>query len=244
MKPQTRSSWTTVAAALLAGAEFLNPKLLPLAIFLLLIGMALGWAYIVRIPHWLTGAAIVVASGTLALIAINLATGAPFLRFIAVALALTTIASLAAEVFNPSPRGRVVATAAGMTTGGAIAASGAAWLASSKTVGAGSLVIAGAIAITVAAICSTLTANGGLNTVLAMVTGTGVGALLGTFMDPVTWYAGAVVGAGCAASVVLVSEMYRRQPPPPNAWAGISAAIAPVLIAGVLVYIGGRLLVG
>ena len=79
---------------------------------------------------------------------------------------------------------------------------------------------------------------------LTFLFGIGAGAGLGFVFPQMGWYGGMLVGAMAAASVVLIHELYRREPRPRSAWAGIASGIVPVLFAGVLVYLAGRLLVG
>jgi hypothetical protein len=89
-----------------------------------------------------------------------------------------------------------------------------------------------------------LTSRANVNGIVAVVAAGAVGAGLGFLFDTLTEVGGLLVGLVAAASVLIIAEMARREPAPRNAWAGITSGVAPVLIAGALVYIGGRLLVG
>ena len=79
---------------------------------------------------------------------------------------------------------------------------------------------------------------------IALGLGTITGGVMGYFFPALPWYSGVLIGLVCAVAAVLIQELYRREPRPRGWWPGIAAGVAPVLVAGALVYIAGRLLVG
>ncbi len=244
MAPTSRASITAVAAALVAGSGYLGPRYLAVAVLVLAIAMAIGWSGLVHVGHRWTTAAIVGGGGALALIAVALGRSEPYLRFIAVALAAVTVAALVAQVLFPSPRGHVLSAVAGTAAGGAISTAGAAWVAAVRTPGSEDLVVAGAVTLAMAAVFSAATRNPGINAALTFTLGAGAGAAMGLLFPSLSWYGGILTGLMTGAAVVLMGELNRREPRPRSRWAGISSAIAPVLIAGTLVYLAGRLLIG
>jgi hypothetical protein len=161
-----------------------------------------------------------------------------------VALAASAVAALALEVLHPSPPGQVVTAVASTVSGATIAASGAAWIAAARTPGSENLVVAGAAALFMAAIASTLTSIMWINTILAITLGTGIGAASGSVFPSIEWYGGALVGLLCACAFISIHELTRRDVANRNPLAAISSGITSVTIAGTLVYIGGRILVG
>ncbi len=244
MNPTTRATVTFATAAALAAGGFFGAQVLAVGVLAAVFVLAIGWPLLTWTPHWLTGSAIVLAGGALATVGVLLGTREPFLRHMVVALAMTTIAALVIEVLRPSPPGQVVTAVAGTVTGATVAASGAAWIAAARTPGAEELVIAGAAALAVAALASAATSRMSLNVLLALTLGSGAGAASGYFFETIEWYGGALVGLLCAAAVVTVHELTRRDIANTSQLAGIAAGITPVTVAGTLVYIGGRILVG
>ncbi|WP_062131050.1 hypothetical protein [Demequina aestuarii] len=244
MNPTTRATITAVAASVVAATGYLGTRYLALGILVVVIAAAIGWPLLTRVSRPWVSTAIIVLGGTVALVAVLLGRNEPYLRYMVVAVAAITIASLLAEVVFPSSPGRAVTSVAATASGGAVAASGAAWVASNRTPGAEELVVLGAATLAVAAIASVLTHHATVNTVFALVLGTGAGFGMGYIFDSIPWYGGILVGLASGASVVLLAELYRREPRPRNPWAGIASGVTPVLVAGVLVYLGGRLLVG
>lgn len=244
MNPTTRASITAVCAAVVAGTGFLGPRWLGLGIAALIVLFASGWPELTRVPHRRVSAGVVGIGGLLALGTVVIGDSEPYLRYMVIAIAIIVIASLATELFVPSPPGRAAGAVASTAAGGTIAATGAAWLAGGRTLGAEDLVVASAAAIALAAVGSVITHHGTVNAVIAFVLGIGAGTALGYVFDSLPWFVGTVVGGIAAASVVLMNELARREPPPTSVWAGIASGVTPVLAIGALVYLGGTLLVG
>ncbi|WP_297081858.1 hypothetical protein [uncultured Demequina sp.] len=244
MNPTTRATITAVAASVIAGTGIFGTRYLALGVFVVMAGFAVGWPVLTRVSRRWISTGIIGVGSIVGLGAVVLGRDEPYLRYMAVAIAGIVVVALVSEVFFPSAPGRAVTSVAATASGGAIAASGAAWVASNRTVGAEDLVVAGAAALAIAAVASVLTHHATVNTVLALVLGAGSGALTGWLFDSITWYGGILVGLAAGISVVLLAEMYRREPRPHSVWAGIASGVTPVLVAGVLVYLGGRLLIG
>lgn len=244
MNPTTRATITAVAASVVAATGYLGTRYLAIGALAVMLALAVGWPVLTRVSrHWVS-TAIVALGGTVALVAVVLGRNEPYLRYMVVAVAGIIMAALLAEVAFPSSPGRAVTSVAATASGGALAASGAAWVASSRTPGAEELVVLGAATLAVAAIASVLTSHATVNTITSLVLGTGAGFGLGYLFNSIPWYGGILVGLSSGASVVLLAELYRREPRPRDVWAGIASGVTPVLVAGVLVYLGGRLLVG
>ncbi|WP_084039159.1 hypothetical protein [Demequina sp. NBRC 110053] len=244
MNPTTRATITAVAAAVIAVGGFLGTRYLALSALVIMAAFAVGWPVLARVSRRWVSTAIVASGSVLALGAVVLGRQEPYLRYMVVAVAAIVVAALVAEVFLPSPQGRAVTAVAATAAGGAIAAAGAAWVASSRTPGDEDLIVTGAAALALAAVASVVTRNATVNTVGALVLAAASGGATGYVFESITWYGGILVGVAAGVAVVLVAELYRREPRPHSVWAGIASAVTPVLVAGALVYLGGRLLVG
>ena len=244
MIPSTRATITAVAAAVIAVTGYLGTRYLAAGVLACIVATAWGYPSLMRVTRPRVTTVIIIGGGILALVAVVLGRTAPYLRYMTVAVAAVTVAALAAEVFFPTGPGRAVTYVSATAAGGAIVASGAAWVAVSRTGGAEDLVVCGGAALAVAAIASVLTTHPTVNTVGALALGTITGGVMGWFFPTLPWYAGLLIGLMCAVAAVLIQELYRREPRPRGWWPGIAAGIAPVLVAGALVYIAGRLLIG
>ncbi|WP_062209881.1 hypothetical protein [Demequina oxidasica] len=244
MIPTTRATITASAAAVIAATGYLGTKYLAGGILLCVLALAWGWPHLAHVSRTTVSSIVIAGGGALAIFAVALGRSEPYLRYMVIAVAAVTIAALASEIFFASQRGHAVTSVAGTAAGGAIATSGAAWLAANRTVGAEDLVVAGGTVLAVAAVAAVLTTNGNVNAVLTILLGTGAGSGMGHLLPSMSWWGGSLVGLSCAVTVVLTNELYRREPRPRTHMAGIASGITPVLVAGMLVYLGGRLLVG
>jgi hypothetical protein len=244
MNPSTRATAAAVSAAAVASAGVFGPRWLALALLAITFFLAIGWPALTWTPHLIVGSAVVLGSGAIAMVGVLLGRDEPFLRHMVPALAAAVVGALILEVLRPSPPGQVLTAVASTVAGATVAASGAAWIASARTPGAEDLVVAGAAALFVAAIVSTLTSKMIINTVAAVVLGTAMGAATGTVFPSIEWYGGALVGLLCACSFVIFHELTRRDVGNRSTLAAIASGITPVTVAGSLVYIGGRILVG
>lgn len=244
MNPSTRATATFAAATVVAVAGFYGTRFLALGVSALIAVAAFGWPRLLRVYRRKVSTIIIAASGALSVVTVVLGRGEPYLRYAVAAMAAATLLSLSAELFFPSPPGRAVTSVTGMMSGALVAVSAGAWVAANRTPGAADLVVAGAAAIAVAGLAAVMTKHETVNAVIALVIGTGTGAGLGQLFNSISWAGGALVGAVGAASVVIVTELATREPAPRHALAAIASGITPVLAAGVLVYLSGRLLVG
>jgi hypothetical protein len=244
MNPSTRATAAAVSAAALAGAGVFGPRWLGVAVLAISFALALGWPALTWAPQVVLGSVVVLASGAVATIGVLLGRDEPFLRHVVVALAAAVVGALVLEVVHPSRPGQVLTGIASTVSGATVAASGAAWIAAARTPGAEDLVVAGAAALFVAAVVSTLTSHMAINVIAAVVLGTAIGVSSGSVFPSIEWYGGGLVGLLCACSFVTVHELVRRDATNTSQLAAVASGIMPVTIAGTLVYIGGRILVG
>ncbi len=244
MNPWTRATVAAASAALIAAAGYFGFRWLAVAVLFLSFILAIGWPVLSWTPHWIAGSIVTLGTGALAVVGVLLGRDEPYLRHMVIALAAGVIAALVIEVIRPSPTGQVVTAVAGTVSGAAVAASGAAWIATARTPGAEDLVVAGAVALAISAVASVLTPRMGINVVIAIVLSVAVGIGSASIFPSIEWYGGALVGLLAALSFIALHELTRREVANTSIWAGIASGVAPVTVGGALVYIGGRILVG
>lgn len=244
MNPLTRATATTGAAAVVAVTGFLGTRYLAIGVSALIAVAAFGWPRLLRVYRRRVSTVIIGTSGVISVLAIGLGRDQPYLRYGVAAAGAAVLLALAAEVFFPSPPGRAVTSVTGMMAGAMVAVSAGAWVAAMRTPGASDLVVAGAASLAITGIASVLTSKPGLNATIALTLGTAAGGAMGLLFNSVGWPGGALVGFVAASAVLIVSELTYREPAPRHFFASVASGITPVLAAGVLVYLGGRLLVG
>jgi len=244
VNPLTRATATTGAAAVVAVTGFLGTRYLAIGVSALIALAAFGWPRLLRVYRRRVSTVIIGTSGAISVLAIGLGRNEPYLRYGVAAAGAAVLLALAAEVFFPSPPGRAVTSVTGMMAGAMVAVSAGAWVAAMRTPGASDLVVAGAASLAITGIASVLTSKPGVNAAIALTLGTAAGGAMGLLFNSVGWPGGALVGFVAASAVLIVSELTYREPAPRHFFASVASGITPVLAAGVLVYLGGRLLVG
>jgi len=244
VNPLTRATATTGAAAVVAVTGFLGTRYLAIGVSALIALAAFGWPRLLRVYRRRVSTVIIGTSGAISVLAIGLGRNEPYLRYGVAAAGAAVLLALAAEVFFPSPPGRAVTSVTGMMAGAMVAVSAGAWVAAIRTPGASDLVVAGAASLAITGIASVLTSKPGVNAAIALTLGTAAGGAMGLLFNSVGWPGGALVGFVAASAVLIVSELTYREPAPRHFFASVASGITPVLAAGVLVYLGGRLLVG
>jgi len=244
VNPLTRATATTAASAVIAVTGLMGTRYLAIGVSLLIALAAFGWPRLLRVYRRRVSTVIIAASGALSVVTIGIGRDEPYLRYGVAAAGAAVLLALSAEVFFPSPKGRAVTSVTGVMAGAIVAVSAGAWVAAARTPGASDLVVAGACALAITGIASVITSNATVNAIASLTLGTGAGAAMGIVFDSIGWQGGALVGFIAAASVLTVTELTQREPAPRHFLAAIASGITPVLAAGILVYLGGRLLVG
>jgi len=244
VNPLTRAAGTVAAAIVIAGTALLGTRYLAAGVGALVVVAALGWPRLLRVYRRRVSTVIICAAGALSVVAIGAGRGEPYLRYAVAAAAAAVLLALSAEVFFPSPPGRAITSVTGMMTGAMVAVSSGAWVAAARTPGADDLVVAGAACLAFAGVGAIVSVNPQINALCGAVAGVGAGVGMGFVFDSIGWASGILVGAAAAAAVLLVAELGEREPTPRSTMAAIAAGVTPILASGVLVYLGGRLLVG
>ncbi len=212
MLPTTRATITAAAAALVAVGGFLGTRYLAVAVLAMIVVLAVGWPALLRASRRRAASLVLMVGGAIAVVAVALGDTSPHLRHMVVAAAFMAIGALVSEVFFPSSRGRAVTSVAATCAGAIVVASGAAWVAASRTHGAEDLVVTGGAALAVAAIAGVFTRSPSLNSTLALVLGMLTGFATGALFPELPWYAGGAVGLLCGVIVSLLQELMRREP--------------------------------
>lgn len=244
MNPFTRATATTAAAAVVAATALMGTRFVAIGLLGLVAVAAFGWPRLLRVYRRKVASAIIAVSGLISIAAIGAGRGEPYLRYAVAAAAAAVLLTMAAEVFFPSPRGRAVTSVTGMMAGAMVAVSSGAWVAAMRTPGAKDLVVAGAATLALSGVLSVATRKPGINAALTLGISTIAGAGLGLAFPSLGLAGGAIVGVTAAAAVLLVTELADREPSPRTILAAIASGVTPVLASGVLVYLGGRLMVG
>ena len=243
----TRAVWTAVLAAVVAAsASFDAFGILPLtavsAVLVLLV--AAGWAPLLRLPAQ-GGTTVVVALAGLGAVAVAWATrGEPVLRNVPLVLAMALVLAFVAEMLRRGGRPRLVESVSGTVTGAVVAVCCSGWVAAGRSEAGASLVVVSAVGLAVAsAVSATPVARSWAGSLVGVALGgvaAGGAAMLVPSIDPVS---GLVAGVVTGLVVAVLRLLFERQPALTSRYAVLAAVTTPVAVAGILVFVVGRLVV-
>lgn len=234
-----RAVVTATAATGVGITAFGDRYLLVLTVAAMLVVFAIGWPGLLGLPAR-RGSAVLLLMGMLAGIALILLTAD--LAFVAVAFGLLVVAAFVHELLRRDGRPRLTESVAGSVTGLAVVISGVGWLAIGSGASAVGLHLVGAVTLAVAAVCAALPIpvpwGPMLTTTVAAVAGLGVGAVI----PAVGMTTGLLVGLAAGLLSASVHHLLGQFPSSGRPLPALAAAVLPVLVCGIPVYVVGRLL--
>lgn len=238
MSRSTRAVVTAALAALVAVAAHLGEVPLVATLAVLAIAFAAGWPALVELP-WPGGARMVVAIvGLGALAAVLGDRGLAFLPFVA---AGGLILSFVREMLRRDSRSRLVESLCGTVGGVFIVLCGSGWV--SVYSGEGVVVCAAATLAVASAVAAALPWRGWANVGLTVGAAVGVGAGLGAILPQVHVVPGLWLGATAGVLAASLHVMLERLPQASTRAGGLAAALAPVLVGGMLVHVVATIVV-
>jgi hypothetical protein len=241
----TRSVVTAVLAALVAVMGIFG--LLPLAGVSVAVAVtfAVGWPALADLPDR-AGSSVVIALTGIGGVGAVYATGIrPDLRAVGIVVSAAVLLTFVNELLRRDGRPRLVESMSGTVAGAVLASASAGWVACGRSSEGETLVVAAAAALAVAAATAGLAHLKMWLTIVAVVLvgavgGAAVGFVLSTVGPLVTGLAGLGVGLLVAALHALFHPMVAAQRRLP----ALAMVVLPVSVAGVLVYVADRVLIG
>lgn len=244
MDVTTRAVATAVLAALVAAAAFVGE--LPLVVLAVLLAgtLSLGWPVLLDLPGRHGASTVIALGGVGAVLAVAITRGEPFLRDLPVILALAVLLAFVNELLRGNGRERVVESVSGVVSGVLLAAVAAAWVAAGRTVGGVPLVVTGAVALAVGSAISALPPVGWLGALMTLAAAAGAGVGVSAAVPDLGLLPGGIIGLAVGILIAALRALFDRLPALERRSAGIAAAVLPIAVSGVVVYVVGRVLVG
>lgn len=244
MDVSTRAVATAVLATAVAAAAFLGELPLAGVSAVLTVLLAAGWPVLLRLPSPL-GSGVVVAIAGIGAVAVVVATrGEPFLRELPVVVALAVLLAFVNELARQDGRLRLTESVTGTVTGVVVVTATAGWVASARTPGGTGLVVAGAVALAIAAGVSAVPLGGWTGAFVTTGASVLAGGAVGLVMPTLEPLPGVVLGLAVGILVASLHELLDRTVARRRRLAALAAIVLPVLLTGIGVYVVGRVLVG
>ncbi len=244
MSVVTRAVLTAAVAAVVALCAVAGQVAMIAVAGVLVLVVAVGWPGLVSAPAP-RGAGVVVGLGGLGgLAAAALTDDDPYLRDVPSVLAVAVLAAFVHELVRRDGRERLVESVAGSISGLMAAATAAGWVAAIRTDAGTAVVVTGAAALAVASAVSAAPTAGWLGAALTVVAGVAVGTGAAAAIPDVDPVPGTLIGLAVGVLAATVRRLLDRLPSLRGRLPAVAAAVVPVAVTGMLVYVVGRVLVG
>ncbi|UFU02596.1 hypothetical protein LQF12_14035 [Ruania suaedae] len=166
------------------------------------------------------------------------------LLYVAVAAGLGVVAAFVHELVRRDGRPRLVESVSGVVTGAVVVSSAAGWLAVGTGEVATALLLVGAVTITAGSACTALPIPGWLGSGVTILISAAAGLLAGSAIADVGLVPGGLIGLSSGVLIASVHALFGQFPASGRPTAALAAAMLPVAVAGVPVYVLGRVMLG
>ncbi|MGY4645134.1 hypothetical protein [Cellulomonas sp. URHB0016] len=244
MQLATRAVVTAVLAALVAVAGYFGGIYVAGAAGLLALLFAIGWPTLAGLPFRPGSAAVIALGGLGAVAVVHLVLGEPYLRDLPVVLAGAIGLAFVNELLRRDGRPRLVESVSGTVAGTAVAVAVTGWVATGRSPGGASLVVAGATALAVGSAVVAVSLVPWLGAIVTTAAATAAGALAGALLPDMKVLPGAATGFAVGVLVAALHALFDRLPALSRRTAALAAVTLPVTVTGTLVYVVGRVLGG
>jgi hypothetical protein len=244
MSAPTRAVLTAVAAAVVALAAWVGEPALVVVAGLLALTVAVGWRHLLNSPARRGATGVIALGGLAGVVAVLLTEGEPFLRNLPEVLALSVLLAFVHELVRRDGRERLVESVAGVVSGTLVATCATGWVAVGRTDAGTAVVVTGAVALAVASAVSAAPPAGWLGAAITAAAGVAAGAGAAALLPDVEALPGAVVGLAVGVLVATLHRLFDGLPSARGRWPCTAAAVLPVTVTGIVVYVVGRVLGG
>jgi len=231
------------AAALIAVTGYAGPAYLAAGLAVVVIAVAIGWGPLLGLPQPAGSALLIILTGAAAVLtALRPPDPDHPLTGFASLLAFAIIAAFLHELIRRDGRIRMVESVAGTFFGQLMAMFASGWmLLPDAGIGAATLLVA-AVAVACARAATALPWPVAVTGWVAFVAGTGGAILAAATQGPIQLGPAAALGLAVAATVAAMDRLLATQPAGREGFGLLSAAIAPVAIAGTVAFAAVSLL--
>jgi hypothetical protein len=241
MRATTRALATACVATVVAVAAFFGTVPLAAVAVGLVAATAVGWPTLLHL-HARGASGVVVGLVGIGAVAVVAATdGEPVLRNLPFVVVMGILLAFVNELARRGQREAVVENVAGVVCGVVVSVSCAGWLAAGRSDAGADLVVSGAVALAAAAVACSTPLRGWSRGVAAVVLAIVAGGVVGQLLPHVATSTGVWTGLLAGVLVASVHTILGHLPASRGWWASLSAAVLPVAVAGILVFVVGRL---
>ncbi len=235
-----RAVVTASAAAGVALTAFGERPLLVGTVLGICVLFSIGWPSLLGLPARRGASTVLLLTSVAAVAAVEL-TDEP--AWAASVLAGSVLGAFVHELARRDGRPRLVESVSGIVAGSTIVVSGIGWLAMGTGGAQVGLVLTGSVALAVASAVTAAPLPQPYSAVVTIVLTSLIGLLVGMLLaEAVGMTTGLLVGLAAGLLIAAVHHLFGQFPASGRLWPAISAAMLPVAVSGLPVYVLGRVL--
>ncbi|GMA30264.1 hypothetical protein [Litorihabitans aurantiacus] len=230
----TRAVVSSLATALLAVAALLAWEAALAVLALLVAIFAWGWPQLLALPAF-TGTRVLLALVAAASFAAVTLTGD--IRLLTLVAALGVVAAFVREFARRDGRPRLIESLAASAAGIAVVVSAAGWVAVGESPTSLTVVLTAAVALAAGSACAAIHLPPWPHALLTIAAATGVGIGGGYFLPEVGYVVSGLLGLSAGLLSAALHALLGRYPSAGRPAAALAAAVLPVAVVGIPVYV-------
>lgn len=231
---------TATAAAGVGITAFGDRPLLVGTVLGICVLFSIGWPSLLGLPAR-RGAVVVLLLTSVASVGVIELTSD--VAWAALVLAGSVLGAFVHELTRRDGRPRLVESVSGVVAGSAVVVAGSGWLAMGTGGAQVGLVLTGSVTLAAASAVTAVPLRQPYSAVLTIVLTALGGLLVGYLLISVGMTTGVLVGLAAGILIAAVHHLFGQFPSSGRLWPAIAAAMLPVAVSGLPVYVLGRVLV-
>ncbi|MFV0427798.1 MAG: hypothetical protein ACK5KU_12300 [Beutenbergiaceae bacterium] len=235
-----RAVVTAAAATGVAITAFGDRPLLVATVAAYALLVAIGWPILLDLPSPRGASVVLAITGIGAVVVVEL-TGD--VAWVALVLAGSVLAAFVHELARRDSRPRLLESVAGVVTGAVVVTAGVGWLAMGTTAIQIEVLLTGAVTLAIAAAIAAVPLRSPVSSIVTIIVTALSGLWLGYVMAPVGMVSGLLVGLAAGLLVGATHHLFGQFPNSGRVLPALAAALLPVAVSGLPVYVLGRVLV-
>lgn len=239
LKSGFRAVVTATAAAGVGITAFGERPLLVGTVAGICVLFSIGWPSLLGLPARRGSVVVLLLTSAAAVTVVEMTDD---VAWAALVLAGSVLATFVHELARRDGRPRLVESVAGTVAGGAVVVGGVGWLAVGTGGAQVGLLLTGSITLAVAAAAAAAPLPSPYSTVLTIAVTSLVGTLVGYLLIAVGMTTGVLVGLAAGLLIATLHHLFDQFPASGQVLPALSAAMLPVAVSGLPVYVLGRVL--
>lgn len=234
-----RAVVTATAAAGVGITAFGDRPLLVGTVLGICVLFSIGWPSLLGLPARRGASAVLILTSVAGVGVVELTED---VAWAALVLAGSVLAAFIHELARRDGRPRLVESVSGVVAGSMVVVAGVGWLAMGTGGAQVGLMLTGSVTLAAAAAVTAAPIPAPYSAILTILLTALIGLLIGYLLIAVGMTTGLLVGLAAGLLIAAVHHLFGQFPSSGRVWPALSAAMLPVAVSGLPVYVLGRVL--